>query len=426
MAPPADALQRQTKRYERKRQAILDAAVRLFNQKGVKGTTLADVAQSVGLITNSVTYYYRKKEELATACLLRSIEALEEIIARAVREPTLEARIRTVLRLYVAKLAASNSADEPPLMSFSDMRALTTPHVELVFDTYTNMFRRLREVFRDGSGHALSRPEENARTHLLISLMNGARVWIDHYEPEDYARIGDQIAGILLHGLAAPGSAWSPARLPQIEWPSADEVSPEAFLRSATILINEQGYRGASVEKISARLNVTKGSFYHHNDNKDDLIADCFARTFAVVRQVQRAAETTGQTGWDRLCTAADELVRYQLSEQGPLLRNSAFSALPEALRHEMKRTMDRLALRFGGLIVEGMVDGSIRPLDPAVAARLIDSMVNAAVEVRRWVPGITIGTVGELFAKPLFVGVAAGEARAARSVRRAATRASG
>ena len=125
--------------------------MRLFNQKGVKGTTLADVAQSVGLITNSVTYYYRKKEELATACLLRSIEALEEIIARAVREPTLEARIRTVLRLYVAKLAASNSADEPPLMSFSDMRALTTPHVELVFDTYTNMFRRLREVFRDGA-----------------------------------------------------------------------------------------------------------------------------------------------------------------------------------------------------------------------------------------------------------------------------------
>ncbi|HEX2509164.1 MAG TPA: hypothetical protein VHK66_01470, partial [Microvirga sp.] len=97
-----------------------------------------------------------------------------------------------------------------------------------------------------------------------------------------------------------------------------------------------------------------------------------------------------------------------------------------EALRHEMKRTMDRLALRFGGLIVEGMVDGSIRPLDPAVAARLIDSMVNAAVEVRRWVPGITIDTVGELFAKPLFVGVAAGEAQAARSVRRTATRASG
>jgi AcrR family transcriptional regulator len=71
MTPTSSALPRQTKRYEQKRQSILDAAVRLFNQKGLKGTTLADVAQSVGLITNSVTYYYRKKEELATACLAR-------------------------------------------------------------------------------------------------------------------------------------------------------------------------------------------------------------------------------------------------------------------------------------------------------------------------------------------------------------------
>ncbi|MGZ8362699.1 MAG: TetR/AcrR family transcriptional regulator, partial [Caulobacteraceae bacterium] len=46
----------QTKRFERKREAILDAAARLFNQKGLKGATLAEVAQRVGLITTSVTY----------------------------------------------------------------------------------------------------------------------------------------------------------------------------------------------------------------------------------------------------------------------------------------------------------------------------------------------------------------------------------
>jgi AcrR family transcriptional regulator len=406
MTRPADALQRQTKRYEQKRQAILDAAVHLFNQKGVKGTTLADVAQKVGLITNSVTYYYRKKEDLATACLLRSIETLDDLIATALREAAIEDRVRMVLRLYFAKLAASAEGGEPPLMSFSDMRALTSPQVELVFGSYTQMFRHLREVFRGGNGPALSRSEQNARTHLLISLMHGARSWIDYYEPEDYVRVGERMGDILIRGLAHGGSTWEPARLPQIERPSVDEISPEAFLRSATILVNEQGYRGASVEKISARLKVTKGSFYHHNDNKDDLVAACFARTFAVVRQVQKAAERIGETGWDRLCAAAEELVRYQLSEQGPLLRSSAFSALPEGLRQETKRAMDRLARRFGGLIVDGMMDGSIRPLDPSIAARLIDAMVNAAAEVERWVPGVTAENVGELFAKPLFVGV--------------------
>ena len=67
-------LPRQTRRFEQKREAILDAAAALFNEKGVRGATLQDVAQSVGLMTNSITYYYRKKEDLATACLLRTIE----------------------------------------------------------------------------------------------------------------------------------------------------------------------------------------------------------------------------------------------------------------------------------------------------------------------------------------------------------------
>jgi AcrR family transcriptional regulator len=430
MKPSPDALQRQTKRYEQKRQAILDAAVRLFNQKGLKGTTLADVAQSVGLITNSVTYYYRKKEELATACLLRSIEVLEDLIAEALRKATPEERLRAVMRLYFERLAENASGDHPHLMSFSDMRALTSPHVELVFDTYNQTFRHLRSLFQADTGYPLSRMDQNARTHLLISAMHGVRHWIDQYELEDYGRLADRVSDILLHGLAAPETAWEPTRLPRIAWSSVDEVSPEAFLRSATLLINEQGYRGASVEKISARLNVTKGSFYHHNDNKDDLVAACFERTFAVMRQVQKAAEIAETSGWSRLCAASSELVRYQLSEQGPLLRISAVTALPEDIRSETKRTMDRLARRFSGFVVDGMMDGSVRPLDPAVAAFLIDSMINAAAELERWVPGVTQASAADLYVRPLFAGIFSPEAASvhqpAIKARRAATRASG
>jgi AcrR family transcriptional regulator len=399
-------LPRQTKRFEQKREAILDAAARLFNEKGLKGTTLADVAQNVGLITNSVTYYYRKKDELATACLLRSIGVLEDLIAMAASERTPEARLRSILRLYFATLAKRASGEDAPLMIFSDMRALTSPHVDLVFDAYNQMFRHLRALLEAEDTPAMSRRGQNARAHLLISLMHGARHWIDHYEPEDYGRVAGRIADILIDGLAAGHSTWQPARLAAVAWPSADEVSPEAFLRSATILINEKGYRGASVEKISARLHVTKGSFYHHNDNKDDLVADCFRRTFAVVRQAQKAAEALGANGWDSLSATCSELVRYQLSEQGPLLRNSAFAALPEGLRQEMKRSMGRLANRFGNFIVDGMADGSIRPIDPSIAAHLIDSLVNAAVELERWIPGVTIDNAADLYAKPFFMGI--------------------
>jgi AcrR family transcriptional regulator len=71
----------QTPRFQEKREAVLGAAALLFNEHGVKGATLADIAASVGLVTNSVTYYYRKKEDLATACFLRSIAAFDTLAA---------------------------------------------------------------------------------------------------------------------------------------------------------------------------------------------------------------------------------------------------------------------------------------------------------------------------------------------------------
>ena len=86
----------------------------------------------------------------------------------------------------------------------------------------------------------------------------------------------------------------------------AAELTParKSFLVAATQLINEQGYRGASVDKISARLNVTKGSFYHYNETKDDLVVDCFKRSFETMRRVQRAVwRSASDDHWIKLAT---------------------------------------------------------------------------------------------------------------------------
>ncbi len=396
----------QTRRYTQKRDAILDAAAVLFNQKGLKGTTLAAVADSVGLMTNSVTYYYRKKEELATAALLRSIASLQALAETAGTEATPEARVRRLFRLFYERAAAIAQGASPPQMNFSDVRALTSPHVETVFGTYTAMFRKIRALLVEDDSHPLPRLDANARAHLVLSVLNWTRLFIDRYDPDSYVRVADRIVDMLIGGLAAPGSAWHDRRLPDLAWSFTDDPAREAFLRSATRLINEQGYRGASVEKISARLNVTKGSFYHHNETKDDLVAQCFARSYAVVRRVQAIAEEAGATGWERTCLASAELVRYQLSDEGPLLRHSAFAALPENLRDQVQRTMDWLAEGFGNMVVDGMMDGSIRPVDSAIAAQLVNNMVNAAAELPWWIPGVTVENAAEAYARPLFVGL--------------------
>jgi AcrR family transcriptional regulator len=376
-AAPARA---QTRKFELKRETILDAAASLFNRKGLRATTLGDVAQSVGLITTSVTYYYKKKEDLAAACILRGIEVIDDMIAEAERAPA-EARVGRFIRLFFDHMADIAEGRRPEIVNFSDFQALRGDQAETVREGYTNLVRRLRHMTAPLSEGVFSRPEQNVRANLLLRLVLWSRHWLHRYEPEDYPRVAERMADIVLNGIAAAATAWAPRAPQEIGLaPSGPmEVSREAFLRAATQLVNEQGYHGASVSAIAARLNVTKGSFYHHNETKADLVGECFERTFEVIRRAQRAALDAGGSGWDQMLATVQSLVRYQLSDQGPLLRTSALAAMPETLRPQAGRALDRLTERFAGMIVDGIADGSIRPVDPSIAAELVNEMISVS-----------------------------------------------
>lgn len=420
-----------TLRFAEKRELILDGAAALFNRRGIKAGTLAEVAASVGLATNSLTYYYRKKEDLVVACLLRSIAALDGVIAEAdARVPPgdLAGRVRAVVQGYVALLAAIEDRLRPALIFFGDMRALPQPQAEPAFSAYVAMFRRLRGLLHAGQAGAgvpqppwrsAERQALNARTHGLLSQLLWARAWLGRYETSDYPRVAAAMVDILLHGLAAPGQPWpaqpmpAPPPLPAEGEPDADNATREAYLRTATRLVNDHGVGGASVERIAATLDLTKGSFYHHHDTKNDLIDDCFERSFALVRGVQWAAldaarADDGANGWQTLLAAVLPLLALQTSPQGPLLRLTAWTELPGALRWQKYTTLNRLAERYAAMVVAGLADRSLRLVDPAVAAQLIGGLVNALAEVAHWLPGDGLPDLQRLLARPLLLGLLA------------------
>jgi AcrR family transcriptional regulator len=418
---------------------ILDGAAALFNRRGIKAGTLAEVAASVGLATNSLTYYYRKKEDLVVACLLRSIAALDGVIAEAdARVPPgdLAGRVRAVVQGYVALLAAIEDRLRPALIFFGDMRALPQPQAEPAFSAYVAMFRRLRGLLHTGEARAgvpqpayasPARQALNARTHGLLSQLLWARAWLGRFETSDYPRVAAAMVDILLHGLAAPGQRWpvepmpAPPPLPADGEPDADNATREAYLRTATRLVNDHGVGGASVERIAATLELTKGSFYHHHETKNGLIDDCFERSFALVRSVQWAALDAARgggggggtgsisaNGWQTLLAAVLPLLALQTAPQGPLLRLTAWTELPGALRWKKYATLNRLAERYAAMVVAGQADGSLRLVDPAVAAQLICGLVNALAEVEHWLPGDGPPDLQPLLARPLLLGLLA------------------
>lgn len=401
----------ETDRFREKREAVLAAAATLFNRNGIRGTTLSDISAELGLTTSSITYYYRKKEELALACFLRAAQAHEELARQAGEAGTVAARVRRLFQLHADFLAAQMRGERPPLIGFNDLRALPEAQEAAAFAAYNDLFRSVRRLLKTAPQHAVA--DLNSRAHLLLSQVNFMAVWLGRHEVSRYRAAAAIAAELVLHGLAGPGVAFAPGDgQPARKLGPADERN-ETFLRVATELVNEKGYRGASVEAIAARMNLTKGSFYYDNETKLDLVTACFERTFSLLRGALAEAEAGTGPVWQRMTTAAARLIRFQLSDRGPLLRTSAEIALPdEEHRQLVRRTNRQLTERIAMLLSEGMTDGSIRPCHTPIAAQLISCAINSAAELRRWAGDATVETVTGLYTRPLLLGLEGEEVR--------------
>jgi AcrR family transcriptional regulator len=192
-----------TDRFERKREAILDAATALLNTRGVKGLTLGVAAAAVDLSTTSVTYYFKRKDDLAAACMQRGISALMEIVQAALSETTPHAQLHTLLSLYLERVRRAAVGQAPALPSLSDLRALSMPQRGEVAGAYMKVFRKLRTMFEAPELSWLSRGRRTARTLLLFEQLFWANAWLPKYDPEDYGRIRERMFDILSGGLAA-------------------------------------------------------------------------------------------------------------------------------------------------------------------------------------------------------------------------------
>jgi AcrR family transcriptional regulator len=95
---PDSAAAVKTRKGERTRERILDAALELFRERGYQETTMRAIAEAAGVAVGNAYYYFRAKEHLVQAFYERTheehLEACGEILAR---ERDFGARLRQVL-----------------------------------------------------------------------------------------------------------------------------------------------------------------------------------------------------------------------------------------------------------------------------------------------------------------------------------------
>ena len=397
-----------TARFGKKRDAILAAARDIMYQRGLMATTFAEVAAQVDLNPTSIAYYFKKKEDLAVACLLAGVERLDAMVAEAEAGRDVAARVRLLLAAFFAHHDALRYGEESPIPSFGEIRALDEPHQSVVRDAFTGMARRARALFDAPAFAHHDRKAKTALVHVLLEQIFWAMSWLNRYDVDDYPRVLDRMCDIYLGGLAVDGAQWRGGVLDLAETKASYDSSREDFLIAATRLINRVGYRAASVERISAELNLTKGAFYHHNDAKEDFAEACFRRSIDIERRAQQRALKTAGARWEQVELTVSTLMDFQLSVSGPLAREGLLGALPIGPRADLTERLERVVVRFASMIADGAADASMRAVDPLIAAQMLKVTINAAAEGPTWVRGLTRAEAPSLYARPMLIGVLA------------------
>ena len=398
-----DGAEQGTPRFRQKRDAILAAAAEAINEQSAKGMTFADVARRVGLNTTSVTYYFRRKEDLAAAAFEHTLDYLLTMLDVAAEAPTPEQRVRRYLQLNLARLSRVRDGEERPMAVLSDLRATEDPVRATLMAGWREVFRRTRALWGD-AGTRAAKDLHGARAHVLLENTFWLNVVLRRYEPAQWQRVVDRQMDLFTHGLAPPGAVWAPVLLDLAH--EEREPGRAQFLIAATRLINTLGYRGASVQRIAGELNVTKGSFYHHLDAKDELVIACYQRSFDTIGDAQAAADAAGGSHWQRLASAVATLLDVQFAERAPLLRTTALSGLRADVRAAMVDRSNRIARRYAGTMMDGMAEGSVRPVDALIAAQALMAMQNAAFDMRKWAATMERDRAIAMYASCLFYGL--------------------
>ncbi len=376
-----------TKRFGEKRRAIVHAASVLINEVGVQATTLSEVARAIGLNATSITYYFSRKDQLVIAVYEETLDRMERMASEALAEPTPAARLHKYVALHVELRDRIRHGERGLITALSEIRTLSDERQQPLLERYGRIVDTIRRFFGNSDTRE-KRALFSARAHILLEAMMWWPVWSLRYSTLDFPRVQERMVDILSSGIPSAQGHWDPFTLENRTWRTNDDGDTrqnEEFLRAATIMINERGYRGASVNRIAEALNVTKGSFYHHHEAKDDLVLACFQNSYDRLSATQMAGQNAEGDYWTRLASVLHELLDLQFFDQTPLLRTTALQALEQEHRVDVVTRSNRLARRFAGMLIDGITDGSVRAIDPLVASQIIMSTLNGAYEARRW-----------------------------------------
>ena len=186
----------------RRQQEVVDAAARVFHERGYESTSIQDIADNLGILKGSLYYYIRSKEDLLNEILwgvhddaLANIQRVEEVKGDALQ------KVRAFITLHIT-FNIENLVKMG--VFFHDFRSLSKERRQRIIEARDLYDKILRDLIADGQREGLVCPDVDPKMASMAAL--GMCNWIyQWYRPRGRLRpdeVAGQFADLVIAGLA--------------------------------------------------------------------------------------------------------------------------------------------------------------------------------------------------------------------------------
>ena len=192
--------------YQQRRGEIIDAAAAVFRAKGYRGTSLADIAEQVGMDRATLYYYVGSKEELLDEVVTDVVRA-NLLVAEQIRDSTDPAPDK--LRQLVLGLMSSFSEHYPFLYVYlqenlAHVTEQRQPWAQAMRAVNRRYEQAVESIIREGIERGTLRPVADPRVlaYGLMGMVSWTSRWFHPVRtPWDAGTIGAAYVDVLLHGM---------------------------------------------------------------------------------------------------------------------------------------------------------------------------------------------------------------------------------
>ena len=187
------------------REGILEAAARIFSEKGFHATSMQDIAEAVDLQKASLYHHFPSKQEILVEILDQALDLINSRLEAVSSQPlSADEKLRQAMVSYLQTIAENQDLAAVLLL---EIRSLD-PELKARQASKREKFEGIwKELITEGKEQGIFNNVDPSLTgRAILGVMNWTVTWYRKDGPRSAREIADMFANLLLEGLLTDGN----------------------------------------------------------------------------------------------------------------------------------------------------------------------------------------------------------------------------